>query len=205
MYRRDSTKKLPIAPNSMDLVISSPPYVTSYEYADLHQLSLLWFGDDRNHFKKWYRFSNDFLGFRKKFIGTASKRARNGNYGSEIAKRTVENLEKKNKTIARDVANYFLDMKKAFGEMHRMLKVGGKVAIILGNTNLVGVRILNAQVAIEQMHNIGFTKVKYIKRKISNKLTTPWRDSETGKFTNAQNLSKKRVYAYEYILILTKI
>lgn len=28
----------------VDLIITSPPYVTSYEYADLHQLSTLWLG-----------------------------------------------------------------------------------------------------------------------------------------------------------------
>ena len=67
MYRRDSTKKLPIESESIDLIITSPPYVTSYEYADLHQLSLLWFGDDPKHFKKVaslqqrvYRFSQKF-------------------------------------------------------------------------------------------------------------------------------------------------
>src|SRR3546814_2795874 len=27
---------------SLDLIVTSPPYVTSYEYADLHQLSSLW-------------------------------------------------------------------------------------------------------------------------------------------------------------------
>ena len=26
----------------VDLIVTSPPYVTSYEYADLHQLSSLW-------------------------------------------------------------------------------------------------------------------------------------------------------------------
>ena len=40
MYRKDATKKLPIKINSINLIVTSPPYVTSYEYADLHQLSL---------------------------------------------------------------------------------------------------------------------------------------------------------------------
>ncbi len=31
------------AENMVDLVVTSPPYVTSYEYADLHQLTALWF------------------------------------------------------------------------------------------------------------------------------------------------------------------
>ena len=30
--------------NYVDLIITSPPYVTSYEYANLHQLSTLWLG-----------------------------------------------------------------------------------------------------------------------------------------------------------------
>lgn len=30
--------------NSVSLVVTSPPYVTSYEYADLHQLHTIWFG-----------------------------------------------------------------------------------------------------------------------------------------------------------------
>src|SRR5204862_3226561 len=53
MLLANSTKKLPLNTNSVDLIITSPPYVTSYEYADLHQLSLLWFGNDPIYFKKW--------------------------------------------------------------------------------------------------------------------------------------------------------
>ncbi len=205
MYRRDSTKKLPVIPDSIDLIVTSPPYVTSYEYADLHQLSLLWFGDDPKNFKKWHKFSNDFLNFRKSFIGTTSRKAKEGSYNSQIAEKIIGDLIKVDKPIASDVANYFLDMKKAFTEMYRILKVGGKACIIIGNTELRNIKIQNAQVAIEQMQFIGFKKVEFIKRKISNKVITPWRDSNTGKFTGKGNPSRKRVYAYEYILIMEKI
>ena len=36
-------------PRAVDMVITSPPYVTSYEYADLHQLSSLWLGYAQDH------------------------------------------------------------------------------------------------------------------------------------------------------------
>ncbi|PIN89622.1 hypothetical protein COU60_03360 [Candidatus Pacearchaeota archaeon CG10_big_fil_rev_8_21_14_0_10_34_76] len=36
-------RKIPTADNSVKMVVTSPPYVTSYEYADLHQLTALWF------------------------------------------------------------------------------------------------------------------------------------------------------------------
>jgi len=204
MYRRDSTKKLPLKSNSVDLIITSPPYVTSYEYADLHQLSLLWFGDDPSHFKKWHRFIHQFNDFRKKFIGSSYKKEKNGSYNSAIAQRIVNKLLKIDRSLATSVANYFLDMKNAFSEIHRILKPNAKACIVIGNTNLRGVKILNAQIVGEQMSNLGFRKVKFIKREVLNKMITPWRDSKNGKFTSVSNPLKKRVYEFEYIVIMRK-
>ncbi len=205
MYRRDSTKKFPIKAEAIDLIITSPPYVTSYEYADLHQLSLLWFGDDPKHFKKWHHFSNGFIDFRRNFIGTSSKAEKNGDFNSVIAKKIVDDLMCVERPLAIDVANYFLDMKKVFAEMHRVLKTGGKTCIIIGNTSLRGVEILNAQVAAEQMQAAGFNKVDFIKREIPNKMITPWRDIESGKFTGINNPSKTRAYEYEYVVVMEKV
>ena len=50
-------RKIPVKSNSVDLIITSPPYVTSYEYADLHQLTALWF-----------EYTKDLSDFRKRFI-----------------------------------------------------------------------------------------------------------------------------------------
>jgi len=205
MYRRDSTKKLPMKPEMIDLIITSPPYVTSYEYADLHQLSLLWFGDDPKHFKKWNRFSDEFIDFRRNFIGTSSKLEKNGEFNSGVAKQIVDELVKVDRPLAVDVANYFLDMKKVFAEMYRVLKHNGKACIIIGNTSLRGVEILNAQVATEQMKAAGFSKVDLIKREIPNKMITPWRDLESGKFTGKDNPSKIRAYEYEYVVVMEKV
>lgn len=205
MYRRDSTKKFPIDEEAIDLIITSPPYVTSYEYADLHQLSLLWFGDDPKHFKKWHHFSNGFLDFRRNFIGTSSKEEKSGDFNSVIAKKIVDDLMQVERPLAVDVANYFLDMKKVFAEMHRVLKTGGKACIIIGNTSLRGIDILNAQVAAEQMQAAGFNKVDLIKREIPNKMITPWRDIESGKFTGMNNPSKTRAYEYEYVVVMEKV
>jgi len=205
MYRRDSTKTLPLDTNSIDLIITSPPYVTSYEYADLHQLSLLWFGDDPKHFKKWHHFSREFMDFRRTFIGTGYKAEKSGEFDSGIGKQIVNDLMKIERPLAIDVANYFLDMRKVFGEMYRILKQGGKACIIIGNTNLRGVEISNAQVAVEQMQTAGFKKVDFIKREIPNKMITPWRDLESGKFTGKDNPSKTRAYEFEYVVVMEKV
>ena len=68
-----------------------------------------------------------------------------------------------------------------------------------------GVEILNAQVAAEQMQAAGFRKPVFIKREIPNKMITPWRDIESGKFTGMNNPSKMRAYEYEYVVVMEKV
>lgn len=205
MYRKDATKTLPVKQGSVNLIVTSPPYVTSYEYADLHQLSLLWFGNDSD-FKHWNKHASDFSNFRKDFIGTKHKNKATTNYNSTIAGNIVDELGDKKKGLATSVGNYFADMNMAFSEMHQALKKGGHACVVIGNTNLKGVDILNAEVAAEQMNNIGFKKVKFIKREAANnKAITPWRDIKTGKFTSHSNKHKKMAYQYEYILIMQKV
>jgi adenine-specific DNA methylase len=54
-------RALPLPDRSVDLIVTSPPYVTSYEYADLHQLSALWF-----------QMTTDLREFRQGFIGRSN-------------------------------------------------------------------------------------------------------------------------------------
>ena len=128
----------------------------------------------------------------------------NVNFDSIIGSEIVNKLSTTDKTTASSVASYFIDMKKAFREMHRVLKPSGKACSDLGNTNLCGVEILNAEVAAEQLCTLGFEKVDYIKRNVPNKMITPWRDSISGKFTGLDNPNKIRAYEYEYIIIMQK-
>lgn len=201
---KDSTKKFALKDDEVDLIITSPPYVTSYEYADLHQLSLLWFGNNKKDFRGWQKFSNNFVDFRKKFIGTSYKNKQKGEIGSQIGSKIVENLYNLDKALSEDVSNYFIDMNLAFREMYRVLKKKKHACIVIGNTELRGVPILNAEVATEQMLAIGFKKFSMVKREVKNKMITPWRDTNTGKFTNIKNPNKKCAYEYEYVLIMGK-
>lgn len=205
MQIADSTKKLPLLSDSVDLIITSPPYVTSYEYADLHQLSLLWFANDKKSFKKWGRHVKNFNDFRKKFIGTSIRKTeRKKTLNSVLAEELITNLASINTGVTKSVEHYFSDMNKSFNEMFRILKPGGKACIIIGNTTLQGIEVANAQVATEQMRSIGFSPIRFIKREITNKMITPWRDTADGRFTSIKNPNKTRAYQYEYILVMEK-
>lgn len=146
-------RTIPVKDNSVTLIVTSPPYVTSYEYADLHQLTAL-----------WMEYTKDLSDFRKRFIGSSYHSKKDLVLNSSIAE-SIRNelLEKDNKT-AEEVSTYFSEMNQVFIEMKRMLKKGGKTCIVIGNTSLKGVEILNAEVFVEQLQNLGLKIADIIKR-----------------------------------------
>ena len=205
IYRQDCTKPINELIDSVDLIISSPPYVTSYEYGDLHQLTLLWFGSDKKNFKEWGEYIEDFAAFKSSFIGSQNSREESLAIGSGIGESIVRKLKKLDNPLAKKVKVYFEKMNKAFNEMYQLLKEGKEANIIIGNTKLKGVEILNAEVCLEQMINVGFTKKKVIKRNcMTNKMIPPYRDKITGKFTSKNNRNKKIAYNEEFIIKVRK-
>ena len=175
----------------VDLIISSPPYVTSYEYADLHQLSSLWLG-----------YADDYRDLRRGSIGSL--------YNSEdytinmellnvVGKQIVTELIATQRATAkvRSVARYYVDIQHAIQKCSKMLKNGGMALFVVGDTEYKGVKIKNSEHLIQSLINEGFTDIKAAKRRISNKLLTPYRD-EYGRFSSDK--SSRTVYHEEYII-----
>jgi len=194
IVERADARNLPCKSNSVSLIVTSPPYVTSYEYADLHQLTALWLG-----------YAKNVAEFRENFIGSIYKRTSiHDGIKSEIAKKEIEELEKKSKREAEAVRDYFFEMQQCFEEMQRVLKPGGKACIVIGNTELRKVKILNAQVFVEIMQNLGFRVHNIIKRRIPSKILPSTRDSKTGRFA-PNHKADRLAYAHEYILVMEKL
>ena len=192
-------RALPVKDGAARLIVTSPPYVTSYEYADLHQLAALWF-----------KYCESLPEFRKRFIGSASTERTEIDPStplrvylkSEIAESICRDLGTGKK--AREVRNYFADLLECFAEMRRALQVGGKACIVIGDTELQGVKVLNAEVFVEQMQNIGYRADEIIKREIPSKILPQTRDPHSGRFTSSANAKKVLAYPVEYILVMEK-
>lgn len=189
----EDARKTSIKSNTISAVITSPPYVTSYEYADLHQLTGYWFD-----------YMNNLLNFRKNFIGTFYSYGQNLTSKSKLAQKAINQLKDKHLRTAKEVANYFNDMNDVAFEMHRILKDGGKTFIVIGNTTFKNVKILSAEIFAELLEINGFEIEDVIKRSIPNKLIPSIRDKVTGKFTTIDNANSKEVYPEEYIIIAKK-
>lgn len=182
-------KKLP----DVDLIITSPPYVTSYEYADLHQLSSLWLG-----------FTDDYTSLRKGTMGSAYN-SETFNYDilelNDTARNIIAEL-KANDKIAKakikSIARYYIDMQKATEQCYQMLNMQGMALFVIGDTEYKGTQIHNSKQLVESLIRSGFREVSVSKRKITNKILTPYRD-ENGKFTNDKE--KREIYHEEFVII----
>lgn len=190
---RGDARCMRLSDDSADLIITSPPYVTSYEYADLHQLSSLWFG-----------FTDDVRKMKKDFIGTSSRAARCDEIGSPLAQRILKKVEAKDKGLGKHIANYYDDLYRFYGDARRVLNKGGRLCLILGDTEYMGIRIPNTAVSIELLEKRGFFIEEVIKRQLSSKIFTPYRDS-AGKFTDSRRGYKRKIYQYEYIVIARQL
>lgn len=186
-------RKVPMQDETVDLIVTSPPYVTSYEYADLHQLSALWLDQMSN--------LNEF---RKRFIGTAAHIKKDIVPVGDVATHIINQLRPKYHRIADEVAMYFDDMYHVFNEAKRILKPKGKICIVIGNTKIRNVDILNAEVFVNQFEHLGFKMIDVIKREIPSKNLPSIRDATTGQFTKTTSSNQVTVYPTEYILTFQK-
>ena len=187
--RVGDAKEQPVSDNSVDLIVSSSPYVTSYEYADLHQLSTIWLD-----------LADDLKEYRKEFIGTSHKQHEDKQLKSQIATKIVCEMLSKSPKKAKEISAFFIDMEKVFDESFRILKRGGRCCYVIGNTRLKGVDILNAEVFAESLQYAGFKLDRIIKREIPLKILPQKRDEKTGRFAS-NDKADSEAYPTEYIVI----
>jgi len=193
IIKRQDARHQPVKNNSVDIQITSSPYVTSYEYADLHQLTTIWLEPEV-----------DLKEYKKEFIGTSAKSNGTRILKSQIGKDIESKLQMVDKKMSDEVEAFFVDMQGCFDETYRILKNGGRCCYVIGNTRLKGVDILNAEVFVESMQYSGFKIDRIIKREIPSKILPTNRDAKTGRFASNGD-ADSFAYPTEYIVIGRKI
>ena len=120
--------------NTVDLILTSPPYAGAQKYIRASRLNLYWLGlNDSAHI----RSIND------KNIGREDyhKKDYEKQYttGIAAADKVLEELYcRGKKERACIVGNYLNEMKAALDESYRVLKLGGHMVIIIGNNTVCG-------------------------------------------------------------------
>ena len=141
---------------SFDLAITSPPYLNAIDYMRGHRLTLVWLGYSMESLRK---IRSDNVG--------AEKILRESESSFDISP-FVKGSERS--TIEpRHVGwtrRYASDMNAILGELKRVVKPGGEVVMVVGNSFLRGAVIDNAGIVESLAESVGFRRVGQAVRKI---------------------------------------
>jgi DNA modification methylase len=150
-------RHLEIEDASVDLVFTSPPYCYAMDYARVHQLSTLLFIMDNRALRE----------HRRRYIGT-DRVTRNGQLdsfdGFSFAEEQIHDVYAQDKKYGVILYQYFSDMHKVTLEAFRILKRGGHLIYVIGNSTVKRTEFRTDRVLTEICRGAGFEIERTLER-----------------------------------------
>lgn len=150
-------RRLEIEDASADLVFTSPPYCYAMDYARVHQLSTLLFVMGNRALRE----------HRRKYIGT-DRVARNGPLdsfeGFSFAAERIRQVYAEDKKYGVILYRYFSDMHRVTVEAFRVLKRGGHLIYVIGNSTVRKTEFRTDHVLAEICRGTGFEIERMLER-----------------------------------------
>lgn len=201
----EDARQLSLANKALDLIVTSPPYATCYEYSELHQLTQLWL-------ETYHIFEPDYIKWR--WIGTShlgchtsidiSSCSTIANLAlTQLAKQATENTEKRIQREIRALHHYFQDMSLVLQECARVISQGGYTVFIVGNSTKRGIVIPTSDALCEIAQQYNFILERKIIRKIPSRMLVSTRNQRTGRFSSVAK-SDAQAYPEEDVLIFRR-
>jgi adenine-specific DNA methylase len=147
VVKQGDARKLDIQAGSIDLVLTSPPYLNAIDYMRCSKFSLVWMGHTVSELRQ---IRADSVG-----TETSSKEAVDTEWVTSLIKR----VGLRPALPAHDhalLAQYVLDMGRAFAEVTRVLRAGGRAVYVIGDSTVRGTFIRNSSIisAVAEEHGL---------------------------------------------------
>ncbi|GIV59245.1 MAG: hypothetical protein KatS3mg043_0334 [Rhodothermaceae bacterium] len=140
-------RQLNIEDESVDAIITSPPYLNAIDYLRGHRLALVWLG-----------YQIDLLRLvRSRSMG--AERKPDPEADLELAKELTASIDPKGKLKDRRrqmINRYALDIHAFMQEAYRVLKHGGEATLVVGNSTHRGVYVENTTIVTTAAEHVGF-------------------------------------------------
>ncbi|WP_245795720.1 hypothetical protein [Actinacidiphila alni] len=133
-----------IAPQSIDLVVTSPPYLNAIDYLRGHRMALVWLGHRIDSLRQ---IRGSSVGAEK-----ALKEDPKGVY-SLVQDTDVDSLSPRTLGI---LHRYARDMLEVASELHRVLRPESPAVLVVGNSTVRGTFVDNASVVRRASEQMGF-------------------------------------------------
>jgi tRNA G10 N-methylase Trm11 len=162
-------RRLCVRSESIDLVFTSPPYVTAIDYSRAHFLAVPWMTEVLGvTFDEYLSIGPSYIGtergrFREDF--TLHRKMRS----YETAHSVLSVLEKTSPRHAKLTQRYFLDMHRVFTRIARVLKVGGHAIMVVCPSHIRKVPVPTHTVFTEMGKELGLRRKKLHTRTINER------------------------------------
>jgi SAM-dependent methyltransferase len=148
VVKQGDARKLAIEDSSIDLVLTSPPYLNAIDYMRCSKFSLVWMGHN----------VSDLRQIRAKSVGAevSSEEAME----AEWVKALIKQLHLKPALPSHDyalLARYVLDMGRVMAEVSRVLRAGGRAVYVVGDSTVRGTFIRNSSIVAAVAEERGLT------------------------------------------------
>jgi DNA modification methylase len=155
-----STEETSLDNDSIDLVVTSPPYgdsKTTVAYGQFSRLSLQWMGyDEANKIDK-------------QCMGGVPVNDLVCDISSPTLEAIVAEISQIDSRRGRDVLSFNYDLSLCIKELARVVRKGGFVCMVIGNRTVKGVQIPTDQIIVEIAQDYDFYHQQTIIRNIPNK------------------------------------
>jgi len=165
----DDAQKVNLNSDSVDFIVTSPPYINAIDYPMAHKYNL--FLLDLVH-------PNDYKTHCRRYAGMTERAVKSSDYyelkltGYNEIDRFIKLIYSKGKTTDKNRAfilfQYFSMMKNIMCECHRILKNGKKLIIVVGDNRIRGEYITTAKFIELIALDIGFKKETSFKHYYKN-------------------------------------
>ncbi|MHA7275380.1 hypothetical protein ACX80O_02435 [Arthrobacter sp. Hz1] len=154
---RGDARSLTLPSASIDLVITSPPYLNAIDYLRGHKMSLIWLGHTIAELRK---IRSNSIGAERALDGDALKQVNNM---IEFIKDSVD--EPDHLPLA-TITRYAHDLARFSQELSRVCKKGAEVITVIGNSTLRGNYIQNDVLVRLAYEAAGFERQARIEREL---------------------------------------
>ena len=184
----ENIPKKTLADNSVDIVVTSPPYGdsrTTVAYGQYSRLSAAWL-----ELEEPGKIDQSLMGGRKSKEITS--------FPSEVLNEKIKIIQSENKKRALEVVSFYKDLYNSMENIAKVIKPEGYSVYVVGNRKVAG-EILPTDIVIKDFfEHFGMNYVETFKRSIPNK-RMPSKNSPTNKKGALDHTMTK-----EYIVVMQK-